>query len=177
MKILLRPALICIATISCSADVATDYSAKIDYSQFKTYQFADRPGNIVITLDSARVEDAIKGQLYMKGLTLQEKDADLTVKHYLRQQSDFHSYGTSIGFGYRYRSVGVAYSSPSRLREYRYGKLIVELIDNSSNQIVWRSISQRKLTETMNPGAREKFIDEQIIEMFKDYPPKQNNIQ
>ncbi len=66
----------------------------------------------------------------------------------------------------------MAYSSPSRYREYKYGKLVVELIDNDNNKIVWRSISQRKLTETMTPKSREEFIDEQVFEMFKNYPPQ-----
>lgn len=167
----IRILLISLPLISCSADVTTDYDTQVNYSQYKSYQFADRPGSTVIRLDSARVECAIKAELENKGLELLETNADLTVRHYIRQQSDFHSYGTSIGFGYRYRSIGVAYSTPSRYREYRYGKLIVELIENDSNQVVWRSISQRKLTETMTPKSREEFIDEQILEMFKNYPP------
>jgi len=156
----------------CSADVATDYDVQLNYNLFKTYSFAARPGNTVISLDSARVESAITAQLNSKGLKLQEKAADLTVRHYIQQQSDFQSYGTNVGFGYGYRNVGVAFSSPNRYREYKYGKLVVELIENDNNQIVWRSISQRKLTDTMTPKSREEFIDEQVSEMFKNYPPQ-----
>ena len=171
MAALIRIFLLSFTLTSCSAGVTTDYDIQVNFSLYKSYQFAAHPGNTVIRLDSTRVENAIKTELAGKGLKLLDTDADLTVRHYIRQQSDFHSYGTSIGFGYRYRSVGVAYSSPSRFREYRYGKLIVELIDNSSNRVVWSSISQRKLTEEMTPKSREEFIDEQVSEMFKNYPP------
>ncbi|OLQ71125.1 polyketide synthase [Photobacterium proteolyticum] len=167
-----RPILISVAIVGCSADVATDYDAQVNYYQFKTYQFASSPANTVITLDSSRVENAITAQLDNKGLTAEPNAADLTVKHYIQQQSDFRSYGTTLGFGYRHRNVGVAYTSPSQYREYRYGKLVVELIDNDNNKIVWRSISQRKLTETMTSKSRDEFIDEQVVEMFKNYPPQ-----
>ncbi|MGF1703669.1 DUF4136 domain-containing protein [Photobacterium makurazakiensis] len=155
----------------CTSDVATDYNSATNYAVFKTYQFASSSNDHALSLDAARVEDAISGQLYAKGLKPAQTDADLTVQHSILEQSDFQSYGTSFGFGYGYRNVGVAYSAPRQYKEYRYGKLVVELIENNTNQIVWRSVSQRKLTETMSPDSRRKFIDEQIREMFKNYPP------
>ncbi|WP_036821925.1 DUF4136 domain-containing protein [Photobacterium sanctipauli] len=160
-----------ILVTGCTADVATDYNSAVNYSQFKTYQFAPSAENNAVTLDAARVEDAISSQLYAKGLKPSEENADLTVQHSILEQSEFQSYGTSFGFGYGYRNVGVAYSAPRQYKEYRYGKLVVELIENDTNQIVWRSVSQRKLTETMTPDSRRKFIDEQIQEMFNNYPP------
>ncbi|UTV29976.1 DUF4136 domain-containing protein [Photobacterium atrarenae] len=166
----LRLLLLTLILAGCSAPVTTDYNTQINYDQFKTYQFAPGHSSYVISLDDSRVEEAISVQLHSKGLK-QGDNADLTVKHYIRQQSDFQSYGTSVGFGYGYRHIGVAYSTPVRYREYTYGKLIVELIDNQSNQIVWRAVSQRKLTESMTPSSREAFIDEQVFEMFKNYPP------
>ncbi|MGB7995492.1 MAG: DUF4136 domain-containing protein, partial [Photobacterium halotolerans] len=60
-----------------------------------------------------------------------------------------------------------------RFREYTYGKLIVELIDNKTNKVIWRSISRRQLTESMTPTARDNFIQEQVSEMFTQYPPGQ----
>lgn len=171
MPPLFRTIMISVALVGCSADVATDFDAQVNYYQFKTYQFASPPGSTIISLDSTRVENAITTQLSSKGLKPEDSAADLTVRHYIQQQSDFRSYGTSLGFGYAHRNVGVAYSTPSRYREYKYGKLVVELIDNDNNKIVWRSISQRKLTETMTPSSRDEFIDEQVYEMFKNYPP------
>ncbi|MEJ2765923.1 DUF4136 domain-containing protein [Photobacterium sp. MCCC 1A19761] len=166
----LRLLFLTVVLTGCSAPVTTDYNAQINYTQFKTYQFAPGQSHSALSLDESRVEEAISVQLHSKGLKPGE-NADLTVKHYIQQQSDFQSYGTSVGFGYGYRHVGVAYSTPVRYREYTYGKLIVELIDNQSNKVVWRAVSQRKLTESMTPSSREAFIDEQVFEMFKNYPP------
>ncbi|MDX1301547.1 DUF4136 domain-containing protein [Photobacterium sp.] len=173
MANLFRSACLSLLLAGCSTDVSTDYNSQVDYSQFNTYLFAAPPSQTAVSLDATRVEEAIATQLAMKGLRhASETNADLTIKHYIQKQSDFESYGTSVGFGYASRNVGIGFSSPTRYKEYNYGKLIVELIENSSNQVVWRAVSQRKLTETMTPSSRIEFIDKQISEMFKQYPPQ-----
>lgn len=160
---------------ACSADVSRDYNTAVNYSRYQTYTFSKEPQNDAISLDAARVQDAISTQLYSKGMKQVDSNADLTVRHAIVEQTDYRSYGTSLGFGYGYglshSHLGVAYTTPTQIREYRYGKLVVELIDNKSNQVVWRATSQRKLTETMTPSSRRSFIDGQINEMFKGYPP------
>ena len=156
---------------ACTKDVVTDYNSAVNYKNYKTYEFAPFSTTQVTTLDDNRIKNAIATQLYTKGLTGVEKNGDLLVRHSIIEQSDFQSYGTTFGFGYRHRSVGVAYSTPTQIKEFRYGKIIVELIDTKTNNVIWRSTSQRKLTETMTSTSRKTFIDTQINEMFKEYPP------
>ncbi|OAN11461.1 polyketide synthase [Photobacterium jeanii] len=159
--------------VACSADVSTDYDKQANYNQFKTYQYAAVGDKDSTTLDGARVENAINRELSAKGMRLTvDSTSDITVRHAIESQSDYQSSGTSFGFGYGFSNVGVGVSTPTRYREYKYGKLIVEMIENDNKQVVWRSVSQRKLKETMSPDEREKFIDEQITEMFKNYPPQ-----
>ncbi|MGR5142674.1 DUF4136 domain-containing protein [Photobacterium sp. DNB23_23_1] len=160
-----------LVTIGCTKDVVTDYNAAVNYSNYKTYEFAPFSTTQATTLDGSRIEDAITTQLYTKGLTGVNENGDLLIRHSIVEQSDFQTYGTSFGFGYRHRSAGIAYSTPTQIREYRYGKIVVELIDTKTNSVVWRSASQRRLTETMTPSSRKTFIDTQINEMFKEYPP------
>lgn len=157
--------------MACSADVTTDYSASTNYSQFTTYQFAPIPPDAVITLDAERVKDAISTALYSKGLKHVTENADLTVRYSIIEQTDYKSYGTGFGFGYGYGNIAAAYSTPVDYQEYRYGKLVVELISNTNNQVVWRAESQRKLSEKMSANARREFIDGQINQMFNQYPP------
>ncbi|KLV03367.1 hypothetical protein ABT56_19785 [Photobacterium aquae] len=156
---------------ACSSDVSTDYNTAVNYSQFKTYQFSAGVNHATTTLDGKRMEDAIAVALYQKGMEPAANNADVTVTHSIIEQSDYRSYGTSIGFGYGYRNFAFGYSPPTDYREYRYGKLVVEMIDNSNNQVVWRAVSKRKLSETLSPSARIDFINTQINEMFKQYPP------
>ncbi|MGR5062873.1 DUF4136 domain-containing protein [Photobacterium sp. DNB22_13_2] len=158
-------------SVGCTKDVVTDYNSAVNYNSYTTYEFAPFSTTQATTLDGSRIEDAITTQLYTKGLTNVNENGDLLVRHSIIEQSDFQTYGTTFGFGYRHRSAGIAYSTPTQIREYRYGKIVVELIDVKKNNVVWRSTSQRRLTETMTPSSRKTFIDTQINEMFKEYPP------
>ncbi|MDO6498027.1 DUF4136 domain-containing protein [Photobacterium sanguinicancri] len=159
--------------IACTADVSTDYDKQTNYAQFKTYQFAVQPDDDSTSLDAVRVENAITRELQTHGLTLsKDKAADVTIRHAIQSQSDYQSSGTSFGFGYGFNNVGIGVSTPTQYKEYKYGKLIVEMVATNNNQVVWRSVSQRKLKETMSPDDRETFIDEQIGKMFKNYPPQ-----
>ncbi|QUJ70081.1 DUF4136 domain-containing protein (plasmid) [Photobacterium sp. GJ3] len=169
LKIMIPCALLLLS--GCSAKVATDYNAGVDFSQYQTYQFAEKAESSIVSLDKDRLEETIKRELRFKGLQPSDQQADLTVNPYIREMTDFDSYGTSVGFGVGYRYSSIAYSTPVRFREYTYGKLIVELIDNKTNKVVWRSVSRRQLTENMTPAARESFIQEQVGEMFAQYPP------
>ncbi|MGF1723531.1 DUF4136 domain-containing protein [Photobacterium nomapromontoriensis] len=157
--------------IACTSAVTTDYSDTANYSQYKTYQFATTPPDAVTTLDGERAKDALSTALYTKGLKPVTKDGDLTVRYSILEQTDYKSYGTGFGFGYGYGNTTAAYAMPVDYREYHYGKLVVELISNASNQVVWRAESQRKLTESMSANARREFIDSQINQMFSQYPP------
>jgi len=64
-------------------------------------------------------------------------------------------------------------SSPTRYRERNYGKLVIEFLNPASQSIVWRSISQSPLNETMGSAKRTQFISAQIKLMLSNFPPQQ----
>ena len=65
---------------------------------------------------------------------------------------------------------GAGVSTPTRVKEKKYGKLSVNLIDTQTNDVVWRSVSQRQLTETMDSEERNEFVQDQVQQMFEEYP-------
>ncbi|WEM45630.1 DUF4136 domain-containing protein (plasmid) [Photobacterium sp. DA100] len=156
---------------ACTKEVITDFNSAVDYSSYKTYEFAKFATTQATTLDGKRIEDAIRTELYTKGITNVTEKGDLLVRHFIEEHSDFQTYGTSLGLGYHHRNVGIAYSTPTPIREYRYGKIVIELIDPKTNLVIWRSASQRRLTDAMTPSSRKIFIESQINEIFKEFPP------
>ena len=62
-------------------------------------------------------------------------------------------------------------SSPPPVREIEEGKLVVELADSESKQVVWRAASRRYLNENQSPETRRELIDELVSEMFARFPP------
>jgi hypothetical protein len=51
------------------------------------------------------------------------------------------------------------------------GKLVVELVDAKTRQVVWRSASRRYLNESQSSESRQALIDEIVADMFEEYPP------
>ncbi|MDF5662779.1 DUF4136 domain-containing protein, partial [Vibrio parahaemolyticus] len=122
------------------------------------------------SIDGRRIEQGLAEQLEGKGLIKVNSGGDLYVHHDIVEESELVSSGSSVSFGYGWNSFGVITSSPERYKERKYGKLVVELVDAKANQVVWKGVSSRKLSESMSSEKRESLIQEEIAKMFESYP-------
>ncbi|WP_319533958.1 DUF4136 domain-containing protein [uncultured Vibrio sp.] len=149
--------------------VTTDVDKQADFSSYKTFDFGDQ-GGTPASIDARRIEQSIGSQLEANGLARVSADGDIYVHHDIVENTEFVSSGSSVSFGYGWNSFGVITSSPERYRERKYGNLIVELVDKKANQVVWKGLSSRKLTASMDSEKRERLITEEITEMFENFP-------
>ncbi|WP_026958445.1 DUF4136 domain-containing protein [Aliagarivorans taiwanensis] len=161
----------------CTVKPATDFDATQDFSQYRSFDFLPFPEGQPKGLDDRRLENALGQQLQLNGLTRDEQAPDLLVAYrideaFILEEQGGASVSYGVGFGSRRSGVGMVMSSPVRLQERRYGKLVVELIDPGAESVVWSSISQSQLRETMKPEAREQFIQRQLELMFEAFPPQ-----
>jgi hypothetical protein len=165
--------LLSLSVLACSVKPATDYVIDHDFSQYKNFAFVAIPKDAVVSIDSSRIEDALITSLSQKGIrqTTQEQ-ADFLVDYHIDSVTELESYGGSIGVGIFRGGGGIGMSSPTRYRERNYGKLVIEFLNPTSQSIVWRSISQSPLSETMGAVKRAEFITAQIELMLSNFPPK-----
>ena len=155
--------------VSACTTVTTDVDKQADFSAYRTFDFgaqAEAPTSI----DCRRIEQGLAEQLEGKGLIKVNSGGDLSVHHDIVEESELVSSGSSVSFGYGWNSFGVITSSPERYKERKYGKLVVELVDAKANQVVWKGVSSRKLSESMSSEKRESLIQEEIAKMFESYP-------
>lgn len=158
----------------CAADVATDYDANANFASFKTYQYQENP-DVAVGLDAARIKKAVDKELAIKGFQQVESNSDVLVRYRILEGTELQSSGPTFGFGvgggsYGGGGYGVGVRTPERIKEKKFGKLNVELIEAKNNEVVWSSVSQRQLTETMEPADRDVFVQEQVHKMFEEYP-------
>ncbi len=153
---------------ACST-VTTDVDKQADFSSYRTFDFGAQSG-VPASIDARRIEQGISAQLVQKGLKNLPSGGDLYVHHDIVKSTEFVSSGSRVSFGYGWNSFGVITSSPERYRERKYGNLIVELVDAKENQVVWKGVSSRKLTASMDTDRRESLIAEEIAKMFESYP-------
>lgn len=158
---------------ACAVKPATDYRSNQDFSQYTTFAFAALPEGSVDSLDDSRIRDAVKVQLEQKGLRKANiKDADLHVLFRIDSESELESFGSTASFGVSRNKGSIAMSTPVKYQENKYGKLVLELLDSKTQSIVWKSISQRRLQETIKVEKRTKFINDEITKMLAEYPPE-----
>jgi hypothetical protein len=77
--------------------------------------------------------------------------------------------GFGLGFGTGNFGWGLSTAPP--IEKIEEGKLVIELVDSETRQVVWRSASRRYLNERQTSESRRELIDEIVTDMFEEYPP------
>lgn len=167
--------LLTLSVSACTVKPITDYRNNQNFSKYATFAFTALPEGMVESIDNARIKESVTMQLEQKGLRKVDiKDADLYVLFRIESESDIVSFGSSASVGFYRNKMGGAISTPVQYQENKYGKLVLELFDTQTQSIVWKSISQRKLQDTIKVEKRTQFINNEIIMMLAEYPPEKS---
>lgn len=156
----------------CAATVVYDFDETANFQQSKQYQFEQTENGDVQSLDRARIHKAIAKQLSLKGFSQVDSGAGLTVRYRIEEDVRIESTGLSYGVGMSRSHLGVAMHTPVRAREIKEGKLVVEVVETDNSRVIWRAVSQKRLTEQMRPEKRTELVNELVKEMFQNYPPQ-----
>lgn len=162
-----------LAMAGCASNVVTDYNSTTAFGSYNTWAFADNAGaDSFMSLDGSRVKNALERELANKAIKpVSAAEADMLVNWHITKEERLEQSGLGLGFGFGTGNFGWGLSAPPPLREVEEGKLVIELADAQSRQVVWRAASKRYLNENQSPETRRKLIDEVVQEMFTKYPP------
>lgn len=162
-----------IAMTGCASNVVTDYNSSVVFGNYSSWAFADNQSSSSFTsLDGSRIQQAIERELNRKALRKTPvAEADLLVNWQIVTEERLEQTGLGLGFGFGRGNFGWALSAPPPVREVEEGKLVVELADSETKNVVWRAASRRYLNEDQSPETRRNLIDEVVAEMFSKYPP------
>lgn len=167
--------IVVLAMSGCASNVVTDYSSSVVFGNYSSWAFApavEEDSSSFVSLDGSRVRGAIEKELNRKALRrLPLAEADLLVSWQIVPKERLEQTGLGLGFGFGSGNFGWALSAPPPVRKIEEGKLVVELADSSTKEVVWRAASRRYLNENQSPETRRKLIDEVVTEMFTKYPP------
>ncbi|WP_325894838.1 DUF4136 domain-containing protein [Grimontia sp. NTOU-MAR1] len=155
----------------CAKSVYTDFDQQFPYQEIETYDIAAKSSTSPISLDDSRIERALEREMAIKGIEEAKVAPNVTLRYFVQPKTEAVAYGPSFSFGYGTGRFGARYETPVRIEERDYGQLVVEMVDNQSNQVVWRAVSKRKLTDSMTPSSKNEFINEQVKDMFANFPP------
>lgn len=172
MKVFLVSLLV-LALAGCASNVVTDYDSGTVFGNYASWAFAPQgDGKRFTSLDGGRIENAVERELNRKAMRrVDQQEADLLVSWQIVEEERLERSGLGLGFGFGSGNFGWGLSSAPPVREIQEGKLVVELVDTSTDRVVWRAASRRYLNENQSSESRRKLIDEIIADMFKKYPP------
>jgi hypothetical protein len=169
-----------------------DYKHSYDFSQVRTFAFQSGSGTasgnsaraFLSDMEVNRINDAIADALELKGMKMVDDafQANVLIAWHLvaQEKTDVRTYNTGPSYGGGYGSYG-GYNRSSMyncwncggtqvsVRNYTQGTFIVDIIDPSLNQSVWRAVIQSKLKEKANPDQQAYNASAQRI--LAAFPP------
>jgi hypothetical protein len=159
--------------------VQTDFDSSAEFSAFRTFAFTgltDRDQNGVLdnSLLRKRLEEMVGQQLTAKGLRQVglEDHSDLLVHFWVgvKDKQRVESTGVRGGaYGGRYGWRTGYYGGEVTTYEYQEGTLIVDLVESSKKELVWRAMIVGTLGNS--PEKNAEMANKGVATAFENYPP------
>ncbi|UCH39500.1 MAG: DUF4136 domain-containing protein [Gammaproteobacteria bacterium] len=167
----------CLIVAGCatSIPVETDYDPEQDFASLQKYAWHDQV-HVLDPLVGDRIRGAIDSALAALGFIRidpgEEPDFRVSFTAVAEQASRVST--TSPSMGYRHSRWAVGDSPSHRFREYTRGTLIIDIIDPSGKELLWRGVSARSLEEGRSPEEKASDVREIVIAILQKFPPKSN---
>lgn len=162
-----------------------DYNEDINFSELKTWSWLehqasnDDSGYKKDGLNDRRIRESIEQELTTAGFTKAQDNSAQVLVNYLtsvEKKTDTDTFYTSFGyFPTTRRGLNAGIRAETRTREYKEGTLVVDIIDASKRELLWRGAGSDKVKQGLTPSERTQSIQEVVKRIFEGYPPKQDN--
>lgn len=147
-----------------------DFDTTANFSTYRTYAW--KPGTPAgeYFLDK-RIVSAIESQLSAKGLTRNESTPDLYVRYHvgLGVQRNVNGFASGPGGAFSWHGSD---SINLQLNETAMGTLVIDVVDATSEQLVWRGVGVKELDIDTKPEKRDEAVVKAVDKILKNYPPK-----
>lgn len=183
MKKVILAAVICCCAAAChAADVKMNYDKTADFSKFKSFAWMTPKGVTGVDDPAALdqlVKSAVNAQLAQRGFVPVSKGSpDFLIGYHAVVEPKVEEFVLDT----RYDSMSDAfydriapYAGPAgqkRTEVYYEGTLVLDIVDASNKQLVWRSSMEGRVNKKLKPAEREKRIGKGIAQMLGMFPPR-----
>ncbi len=177
--------IVLLASSGCTGPtVRTDFDSSAEFTKFKTYAFGgltdvNQGGVLDNSLMRKRLEQMVDQQLTAKGLQQLSLDQhpDLLVHYWIgvKEKQRVESTGPAVG-AYGVRGArggygwGAGYGGGVTTYEYKEGTLVIDLVESTKKDLVWRGTIVATLEDTTDENL--ELANKGIAKAFQDYPPE-----
>ncbi len=178
------------ACASAPPEPQVDFNQQYDFSKVKTIAFYHGAGTASGGASAAawlsdmvhnRVDEGLKYALEIQGFTVIEDEnaADALISWHLaaEEKTDVRTYSTGMSGGHGYGGYGRrgGYNcwdcggTEVRVKQYTQGTFIVDIIDPTLKQSVWRSVVQSKLKGEASQDQQD--FNTAALRIMGEFPP------
>ncbi len=157
------------ASASHGVEVKVDYDPAVDFSLFKTISWRDGTPAEDPEVES-RIHAAIERELIPLGVREVREDPDLYIVTHAAMDAEALVEVAKHGYWRGYEG----WKKPIAVAEESWtagmGMLIVDIVDASRDQLIWRGLATGNVAKTTE--KRERKLDKTMAQLFKGFPPK-----
>jgi len=169
----LLPFLLVLFLVSCSSPrVAFDYDKKIDFTNYRSYNYYPDMETGMNQLDDKRLIRSLDSLLQEKGFSrVDDPDIYINIMSEEYESQNPGSIGLGVGGGGRNSGIGVSGGIPiggvSLTQE-----LIFDIVDVKRSELLWQATSKSKVYKKSTPLQREKYFRKIVEKVFNRFPPE-----
>jgi hypothetical protein len=157
----------------------SDYDPDYDLWTYKTFDWGQQieieEGKNPLhynELTDKRIKAAVQDQMTGRGYQLTSEVPDLILHYHIMIEDQ--SVVATEPYGYRYGPYWTRMNTD--VYHYREGTLILDLMDNKTQNLIWRSWAVMEI-DGINPKKVNGLIKRTVLKMFKKYPKPAANLQ
>lgn len=166
---------------SCSkVQVSQDYAQDYEFGKEKTFgwneQLQKETGDILNEneLLAGRVKASIEDVLTTRGYK-QASQPDFLVSCVYSVTSRLRSNSVNTGFGVGYgrygRHTGVGISTGNNIRQYDQGKLVINIHQAQTQNLIWKGTGTREVFTHASPEEITRGVRETVESILQQFPP------
>ena len=166
----------------------TPFTVRYDFdphSAFKTFKSYDwyaasakakgRSDGMENPIMDRRVRRIVERELAAKGYQLKpEGEPDFLLTYYPAYRDRLVQTYTTLGpwgYGWSMRPWGYgAATGFEEVRSFREGSIVLEVVDNKSNQMVWQAVADGALTGLQDPQDAEEQVTLAVRKLLEKFP-------
>lgn len=168
MKLTWICAAIVLAVMPACSSLATsfDYDTSHEFGAPKSYAWIEKQDN---SIGMRRVRESVDKQLAARGFTQTESKPDFQIAAHLGTQEKLHV----VDWGYSYPQRGYWHGSRDiDVYQYEEGSLVLDVIDPTKSELVWRGTASKAVDPSWTPEEREVEVREAVQALLAEFPPK-----
>jgi hypothetical protein len=182
-------ALLSLVLSACSTvKVSTDYDQSADFTALKGFNWL--PESVKVEKENAYLNNRIMDVRITKAIDKQLVAQDFSFstapdfyvnysitsekKTNIRTYDNYSGYGPSWGWGvgYGHRGMSLSAHTETRIDEYQQGSLVIDVIDPTSLELIWRGIGSKRLPESTDAAEMDKLVADVVKSILSKFPPK-----